>query len=84
MMRVTFENTPFYLQPGKLNPAGFASFPSQPNIASFRSRIIEEFEARRGLVLVGSEQGPAGGAPVQFAALAHSWIILALQYIRSV
>ena len=25
--------TPFYLQPGKLNPAGFASFPSQPSFA---------------------------------------------------
>ena len=42
-----------------------ASFPSQTNSSSFRSRIIEEFEARRGLVLVGSEQGPAGGAPAR-------------------
>ena len=25
--------SPFYLQPGKLNPAGFASFPAQPSFA---------------------------------------------------
>ena len=45
-----------------------ASFPSQPNSSSFRSRIIEQFEERRGVVIVGSEHGPAGGAPARCQA----------------